>query len=96
MCYEVSMILQFSHLDFSAKTGEGNSVFGHYSDLESWPFQCIGVIVFLFITSVFVYGIVSPGAFYILSSVDEKDLYNRDKAAQQDGYVEMSSAGISA
>jgi hypothetical protein len=81
----------------SAKTGEGHSVFGHYSDLESWPFQYIGVTVFLFITSVFVYGIVSPNAFYVLSSVDEKDLCNSDKViAQQDGYVEMSSAGVSA
>lgn len=53
--------------------------------------------MFLFITSVFVYGIVSPGAFYILSSVDEKDLYSGDKGiVQQDGYLEMSSAGISA
>jgi solute carrier family 6 GABA transporter-like protein 1 len=58
----------------AADNAIGESLFGHYGEYVSWPFQVLGILTVVFVLFLFILGMVKPELYEGLELVDDKVL----------------------
>ena len=58
----------------SAESDMGGYVFGHYEGYETWPFQAIGMLIVVLVSTVFIFGVIKPELYDPLASSVERHL----------------------
>ena len=56
----------------AADNAIGESLFGHYGEYVSWPFQILGILAVVFVLFLFVLGLAAPNLYEGLELIDEK------------------------
>lgn len=66
----------------STENDEGQSLFGHYEGLETWPFQVLGILLVVFVASLILAGLALPALFEGADLTVGKKLHDVKKAEE--------------
>jgi len=68
----------------AANNAVGESLFGHYGEYVSWPFQVLGILTVVFVLYLFILGLIAPNFYEGLELIDEKIL--EEDRVHKEGY----------
>ena len=73
----------------------GGYVFGNYEGYETWPFQTLGILIVLLVSTVFMVGVINPEIYHPLASSRERNFssirgINKQSMEEGSSYMEMT------